>query len=61
MKTNDSLKREVVKNILIENGVPMKLVTQLKCVKMKHSLVHIGKHLYSSSHIQNDLKQRDAL
>jgi hypothetical protein len=49
-------------NILIEFGVPMKLVRLIKvCLNEKYSKVHIGKHLPDSFPIQNGLKQGDAL
>jgi hypothetical protein len=47
---------EVLYNILIEFGVPMKLVRLIKCSK-----VCIGKHLSDSFPIQDGLKQGDAL
>jgi hypothetical protein len=49
-------------NILIEFGVPMKLVRLIKmCLNETYSKVCIGKHLSDSFPIQNDQKQRDAL
>jgi hypothetical protein len=49
-------------NILIEFGVPMKLVRLIKmCLTETYSKVHIGKHLSDSFSIQNGLKQGDAL
>jgi hypothetical protein len=49
-------------NILLEVGVPMKLVRLIKmCLSKTCSKVHIGKHLSDSFHIQNGLKQGDAL
>jgi hypothetical protein len=49
-------------NILIEFGVPMKLVTLIKmCLNETYSIVRIGKHLSDSFPIQNGLKQGDAL
>jgi hypothetical protein len=48
-------------NILIEFGVPMKLVRLITmCLNETYSKVRIGKHLSDSFPIQNGLKQ-DAL
>jgi hypothetical protein len=51
----------VLNNILIEFGVPMKLVRLIKLgLNETYSKVRIGKHLSKSFLIQNDLKQGDA-
>jgi retron-type reverse transcriptase len=56
------VRREVLYNILIEFGIPMKLVRLIKmCLIETYSKVHIGKHLSDSFPIQNGLKQGDAL
>jgi hypothetical protein len=48
--------------ILIEYGIPMKLVRLIKmCLNEAYSKVHIGKHFSDSFPIQNDLKQGDTL
>jgi hypothetical protein len=61
-KAYDSLRREVLYNILIEVGVHMKLVRLIKmCLNETYSKVRIGKHLSGSFLIQNGLKQGDAL
>jgi hypothetical protein len=61
-KAYESLSREVLYNILIEVGIPMKLVRLIKmCLNETYSKVHIAKHLSSSLPIQNGLKQGDAL
>jgi hypothetical protein len=55
------VRREVMYNILIEFGVPMKLVRLIKiCLNQTYSEVHIGKHLNDSFPVQNGLKQGDA-
>jgi hypothetical protein len=49
-------------NILIEFGVPMKLIRLIKmCLNETYGKVRIGKHLSDSFPIQNGLKQGDAL
>jgi hypothetical protein len=56
------VRREVLYNILIEFGVPMKLVRLIKmCLNETYSKVRIGKHLSDSFPMQNGLKQGDAL
>jgi hypothetical protein len=61
-KAYDSVRREVLYNILIEFGVPMKLVRLIKtCLNETYSIVCIGKQLSESFPIQNGLKQGDAL
>jgi hypothetical protein len=53
---------EVVYNILIQFGVPMKLVRLIKmCLNETCSKVCIGKRLSDNFPIQNGLKQGDAL
>jgi hypothetical protein len=52
----------VLYNILIDFGVPTKLVRLIKmCLNEMYSKVHIGEHLSDSFPIQNGLKQGDAL
>jgi hypothetical protein len=61
-KVSVSVRMKVLYNILIEFGVPMKLVTLFKiCLNETYSKVHVCKHLFDSVPIQNSLKQVDAL
>ncbi|PNF34567.1 hypothetical protein B7P43_G10641 [Cryptotermes secundus] len=61
-KAYDSVMKEVLYNILIELGIPMKLVRLIKmCLNETYSKVCIGKHLSDKFRIQNGLKQGDAL
>jgi hypothetical protein len=56
----DSLRREVLYNIVIEFGIPMKLIVRL--IKMflykSSNRLQVGKHMFS---ITNSLEQGDAL
>jgi hypothetical protein len=61
-KAYDSIQREVLYNILLECGIPKKLVRLIKmCLNETHSKVLIGKLLSDKFPIQNGLKQGDAL
>jgi hypothetical protein len=52
-KAYDSVRREVLYNILKEFGIPMKLVRLIKmCSNETYSKVHLGKHLSDSFPIQ---------
>jgi hypothetical protein len=57
------VRRKELYNILIEFGVPMKIIVRLNkmCLNETYSKVHIGKHLSDSFPIQNELKQEDGL
>jgi hypothetical protein len=53
---------EVLYNILIDSGMPIKLIRLIEmCLNEAYSKVRIGKHLSDSFLIQNGLKQGDAL
>jgi hypothetical protein len=61
-KVYDSFRKEVLYNILIEFGIPLKLVRLVKmCLNETYSRVRVGKHLSDRFPIQNGLKQGDAL
>jgi hypothetical protein len=61
-KIYDSVKREVLYNILLEFGIPKKLVMLIKmCVNETCSKVHLGKLLSNAFPIQIGLKQGYAL
>jgi len=58
----DSVRREVLYNILIEFGIPKKLVVLIKlCLTETYSRVRVGKNLSDMFPIRNDLKQEFAL
>jgi hypothetical protein len=57
-----SVRREVLKNILVEFGIPSKLVGLIKmCLNETYSIVRIGKYQSDKFPIQNGLNQGDAL
>src|SRR5215469_5086316 len=61
-KACDSVRREVLYYILIEFGVPKKLVRLIKmCLTGTYSRVWVGKNLSDMFPIRNGLKQGDAL
>jgi hypothetical protein len=60
-KAYDSIRREVLYNILLEFGIPKRLVRLIKmCLSETYSKVHVVKYLSDKLPIQNGLKQ-DAL
>jgi retron-type reverse transcriptase len=61
-KAYDSFRREALYNILIELGIPRKLVGLIKsCLNETYSRVSTGKNLSDKFTIENGLKQGDAL
>jgi hypothetical protein len=61
-KAYDSVRREVLYTILIEFGIPRKLVRLIKIyLNENYTKIQIGKHLSGAFPIKNDLKQGDAL
>jgi hypothetical protein len=61
-KAYDSVRREALYNILIEFGIPRKLMGLIKMsLNETYSRVRIGKHLSDKFTIENGLKQGDAL
>jgi hypothetical protein len=56
-KAYNSVRREVLYNILIEFGIPMKLIMLIKmCLNKTYSKAWIGKHLSDACPIQNGMK-----
>jgi hypothetical protein len=57
-----SVRREALRNILIEFGISRKLVGLIRmCLNETHSTVHVGKSLSKRFPIQNGIKQEDNL
>jgi len=61
-KIYDSVRREVLYKILIEFGIPRKLVRLIKMTMTEtYSRVRVGKNVSDRFPIRNGLKQGDAL
>jgi hypothetical protein len=61
-KAYESVKREIIYNILLEFDISKKLVGLIEvCLNETHSKVLVGKLLSRTFSIQNGLKQGDAL
>ena len=61
-KAYDSVKREVLDNILTEFGIPKKLVRLIKmCLSETYSRVRVGRFLSDAFPIHCGLKEGDAL
>jgi sorting nexin-29 len=61
-KTYDSVRREALYNILIEFGIPKKMVRLIKmCLTETYSRVRVGMNLSEMFPIRNGLKEGDAL
>jgi len=61
-KAYDSVRREYLYNILIECGIPMKLIKLIKIsLNETYSRVWVGKHVSDMFPIRSGLKQGDAL
>ena len=58
----DSVRREVLYNILVVFGIPKKLVRLIKiCLAETYSRIRVGKNFSDIFPIRNVLKQGDAL
>ncbi len=61
-KAYGSVRREVLYKILMEFGIPKKLIRLIKvCLNETYSSVRVGKNLSDIFPIRNGLKQGDAL
>ena len=61
-KAYDSVRREVLYNIVTELGILKKLVRLIKmCLTETYSRVRVGKNLSDVFPMRNDLKQGDVL
>ena len=61
-KAYDSVRREVLYNILMEYGIPKKLIRLIKmCLTETYNKVRVGKNFSDKFPIRNGLKQGDGL
>jgi len=61
-KAHDSVRREVLYNVLTEFGISMKLIRLITmCLNETYSRVRVGKHLSDMFPSKNGLKQGDVL
>jgi hypothetical protein len=61
-EVHDSVKWEILYNILTELGTTMKYVRLIKmCLNKSYGKVRMGRNLSDAFPIQNDLKQGDAI
>ena len=61
-KAYDSVRREILYKIVIEFGIPRKLVRLIKMsLTESYSRVQVGKNVSDSFPVRNGLKQGDAL
>jgi hypothetical protein len=59
-KAYDSVRREVLYNILIEFGIPMKLERLIKiCLNETYSKAHMDKNVTDSIRIKIDLNEKN--
>jgi hypothetical protein len=57
-KAYESIRRQLLSNILIEFGIPMKLGRLIKmCLNETYDRVRVGKHLSDTFPIKNGLKK----
>jgi hypothetical protein len=57
-KAYDSVRKEVLYNILIKFGIPMKLVRLMKmCLNETYNRILVGKHLSDMFPVRNGLKK----
>jgi hypothetical protein len=59
---NDSLRREILYDILFRFGIPVKIVRLIEmCLNETCTKIHVGKHWSDAFSVQNDVKQGDPL